>query len=127
MILIWNLDLGHLISTLSYLATPIPKTCRFMICDNLLLAHEGLPQVLVLTVHLVNILVWMGKGNHSETFLLLVLFCWSTPSWLKVIGGGVGVGGPCDYCVSPSPNNCISGFFRLGLNLWSGFGACWDR
>ena len=23
----------------------------------------------------------------------------------------------CDYCVSPSPNNWIFGFFRLGLNL----------
>ena len=80
-----------------------------MICDNLLLADEGLPQVLVLTVHLVNIFVFMGKGNHIETFLLFVLFCWSTSSWLKVIGGGVG--GPCDYCVSPSPNNYIFGFF----------------
>ena len=28
-----------------------------------------------------------------------------------------GVGGPCDYCVSPSPKNWIFGFFRLDLNL----------
>ena len=28
-------------------------------------------------------------------------------------------GGPCDYCVSPSPNNWLLGFFRLGLNLGS--------
>ena len=32
-------------------------------------------------------------------------------------------GGPCDYCVSPSPNNWLLGFFRLGLNLGSGFGT----
>ena len=32
--------------------------------------HVGLPHVLVLAVHLVNLLVWIGKGNHSETFLL---------------------------------------------------------
>ena len=31
----------------------------------------------------------MGKGNHSETLLLLALFYWSTPSCLKVIGGNV--------------------------------------
>ena len=37
------------------------------------------------------------------------------------------VGGPCDYCVSPSPKNWVFGFFRFGLNLGSGFGACWDR
>ena len=36
-------------------------------------------------------------------------------------------GGPCDYCVSPSPKNWVFGFFRLGLTLESGFGACWDR
>ena len=32
-------------------------------------------------------------------------------------------GGPCDYCVSPSPKNWDLGFFRLGLNLGSGFGT----
>ena len=36
----------------------------------------------------------------------------------------VGVGGLCDYCISPSPNNWIFGFVRLGLNLGFGFGAC---
>ena len=29
----------------------------------------------------------MGKGNHSETLLLLALFYQSTPSCLKVRGG----------------------------------------
>ena len=27
----------------------------------------------------------------------------------------------------PSPKNWVFGFFRLGLTLGSGFGACWDR
>ena len=34
--------------------------------------------------------------------------------------------GPCDYCVSLSSNNWISGFLDLVWNLGSGFGACWD-
>ena len=38
-------------------------------------------------------------------------------------GGG---GGPCDYCVSPSPKNWVFGFFRLGLDLGSDLGTCWD-
>ena len=37
----------------------------------------------------------------------------------------MGGGGPCDYCVSPSPKNWVFGFFRLGPDLGSGFGACW--
>ena len=37
-----------------------------MVVDNLLLDHVGLPHVLVLTVHLVNLLGWMGKGDHSK-------------------------------------------------------------
>ena len=31
MIRIGNLDLEHLIDTLNYLATPTPKSCRFLI------------------------------------------------------------------------------------------------
>ena len=46
---------------------------------------------------------------------------------VKSWGWGGGGGGPCDYCVSPSPKNWVFGFFRLGLTLESGFGACWDR
>ena len=46
----------------------------------------------------------MSQGGHSGPLLLFALFYQSTPSCLKVRGwvGGVG-GGPCDYCVSPSP------------------------
>ena len=69
----------------------------------------------------------MSQEGHSEPLLLLALFYQSTPSCLKVVGGGGVVGGPCDYCVSPSPKNWVFGFFRLGLTLGSGFGACWDR
>ena len=37
-------------------------------------------------------------------------------------------GGPCDYCVSPSPspNIWVLGIFRLGQTLGSGLGECWD-
>ena len=44
----------------------------------------------------------MSQGGHFEPLLLLGLFYQSTPSCLKVMGG-VGGGGPCDFCVSPSP------------------------
>ena len=33
----------------------------------------GLPHVLVLTVHLVNLLGWMGKGDHSRHLATLLL------------------------------------------------------
>ena len=58
----------------------------------------------------------MGKVDNSKTFLLIALFYWSTPSWLKV-RGGVGGGGPCDYSDSSSP--LVFGFrdLRLGTEL----------
>ena len=33
------------------------------------------------------------------------------------VGWG-GVGGPCDYCVSPSPKNWVLGIFSLGQDFW---------
>ena len=74
----------------------------------------------------------MSQGGNSEQILFFALFYQRTPSCLKVGGGNEQAamwwgGGPCDYCVSPSPNNWVFGFFRLGLTLGSGFGACWDR
>ena len=46
----------------------------------------------------------MSQGGHSEQLLFFALFYQSTPSCLKVVGGWGGVGGgPCDYCVIPSP------------------------
>ena len=63
MIQIGNLDLGHLIDTLNYLATATPKSC-----NNPLLDHVGLPHVLVLAVHLVILLGWLGQRDSSWTF-----------------------------------------------------------
>ena len=75
-----------------------------------------------------HILAWMGIGDHSETVLLLALFDQSTPLFLKVMGwvcavGHVvmcsrpcgGVGGPCDFSVSPSPFDLDFGT----LGLWT--------
>ena len=67
----------------------------------------------------------MGKGDHSETLLLLALFYQSTPSCLKVMGGGVVVGGgPWDFSVSPSPfgldfGTLDFGTSDLGLTIWN--------
>ncbi len=70
MIQIGNLDLGHLIDTLNYLATLTPKSSRLLIT---FLDHVGPPHVLVLTVHRVNLLGWMGKGDHSRYLATLLL------------------------------------------------------
>ena len=83
--------------------------------DILLLEHVGLPHILDLAVHLVNFFGWMSQGGHSEPILLLALFYQSIPSWLKVIGGGVG--GPCDFSVSPSPFGLDFGTLDFGLGL----------
>ncbi len=71
----------------------------------------------------------MSQGGHSEPILLLALFYQSTPSCLKVVGGVCagghvvmcrrpcgGVGGPCDYCVSPSPFGLDFGTLDLGTS-----------
>ena len=42
--------------------------------ENLLPDHVGLPHVLDLAVHLVQLMTWMGRGGHFETFSLLELF-----------------------------------------------------
>ena len=84
-----------------------------------LLEHVGLPQVLDLAVHLVNIFGWMSQGGHSEPPLLLALFYQSTPSCLKVMGARVVLGGPCDFSVSPSPFGLIFGTLDFGLHTWA--------
>ena len=33
------------------------------------------------------------------------------------VGWGGSGGGPCDYCVSPSPKNWVLGIFSLGQDL----------
>ena len=55
----------------------------------------------------------MSQGGHSEPLLLLALFYQSTPSCLKVMGGG-GVGGPYDFSVSPSPFGLDFGTLDFG-------------
>ena len=57
----------------------------------------------------------MSQGGHSEHLSLFALFYQSTPSCLKVIGWG---GGPCDYCVSPSPFDLDFGTSDSGLTIW---------
>ena len=53
----------------------LPK--KLGVVDNLLLDHVELPNVLDLAVHLVNLVGWMGKRDHSKTILLLEVFYWS--------------------------------------------------
>ena len=50
----------------------------------------GIPPALGLAVHLFNYFGWVSQGDHSEPILLLAFFYQSTPSCLKVSGGGVG-------------------------------------
>ena len=83
---------------------------------KLFLEHVRLPHVLALAVHLVNFFGWMSQGGHSEQLLFFALFYQSTPSCLKVIGGWGGGGGPCDYCVSPSPFDLDFGTLDFGTS-----------
>ena len=66
-------------------------------------------------VSLVNFLGWMSLESYSEPLFLLALFYQSTPSCLKVMGGGVG-GGPCDFSVSPSPFGLDFGTLDFGTS-----------
>ena len=91
-----------------------------MLIDKLLPELVGLPHILNLAVHLVNIFGWMSQGGHSEPLLLLALFYQSTPYCLKVIGWwGGGGGGPCDFSVSPSPFGLDFGTSDSGLTIKS--------
>ena len=42
--------------------------------DNLLPDHVELPLVLDLAVYLGQLMTWMGRGGHTETFSLLEVF-----------------------------------------------------
>ena len=49
-------------------------------------------------------IIKLDLAFNSEPLLQLGLFHQNTPSWIKVMGVVVGWGGgPCYYCVSPSP------------------------
>ena len=63
------------------------------VVDNLLLDHAGLPYVLDLVVHLVNLVGCLVKGGHSMTFLLLALlyFIIKTAPSPRVWGLGMGL------------------------------------
>ena len=58
----------------------------------------------------------MSQGGHSEQLLFFALFYQSTPSCLKVMGGGGWVGGPCDFSVSPSPFGLDFGTLDFGTS-----------
>ena len=103
----------------------VPGYSPFKI-DKLLLEHVGLPQVLDISVHLVNFFGWMSQGSHCEQLLLFALFYQSAPSCLKVGGGGGGgVGWPKILVSAPVPLELIlTGFDWVGSGPW-GFGF-WD-
>ena len=96
------------------------------VVDNPLSDHVGLPHVLDLAVHLVQLMTWMGRGSQTETFSLLELFPYSALSWLKVMGGW-GVGGPCDYRVSFKSKSLYLYFLGTLLVLGLGFGLGLDK
>ncbi len=56
-----------------------PKSYGLLIIFSLIMLDS--PRLLLL------LSTWMGLGDHPETFLPKALFCKSTPSWLKVMGG----------------------------------------
>ena len=66
----------------------------------------------------------MSQGGLSEPLLLLALFTKSSPSPIKVMGGVVVGGRPCDFSVSPWSK---SSFFSFFGGLLFDFGACWDQ
>ena len=86
---------------------------------NLLLEHVGLPHVLVLAVHLVNFFSWVSQGGHSEQLLFFALFYQSTPSCLKVIGGGVGWVAHVIIVSAQGPNPSFFLFLGDFYSTWS--------
>ena len=97
--------------------------------DKLLLEHVGLPHVLVLAVHLVNFFSWVSQGGHSEQLLFSALFYQSTPSCLKVIGGG-GVGWVAHAIIVSAQGPNPSFFLFLGdfYSTWEPVGTrTWTR
>ena len=79
--------------------------------DKLLLEHVGLPNVLDFAVHLVNFFGWISQGGQSEPLLFFAHFYQSTPSCLKVRGGGVvGWGGVVAHVIIVSAQSKELGF-----------------
>ena len=90
------------------------KDLRSTQTDSVATINFNGPGYKVSDMSVVNLLSWVGHGDHSKTLLPLELFCWRTPSWLKVMGWWGG--GPCDYYLSAQSKD-------LGLwilQTWSG-------
>ena len=66
----------------------LPNNLKFWVIDNLLLDHVGLPDILAIAVHLVNLFGWINKGDYSKTFLLEHSLIIEIYGW----GGGFGFG-----------------------------------
>ena len=69
-----------------------------------------------LAVHLSIFLAGWVKGVILSHFFYVALFYQSTPSCLKVMGWWGGVGGPCDFSVSPSPFGLDFGTLDFGTS-----------
>ena len=93
-------------------------------CNICYIASDPPPVLLlVLAVHLVNLLGWMGQGDHSKTFFSISTLLLEHSFMVKSFGWWV-----AHVIIVSAPVQIIGifGFFGLGLNLRSGFGACWD-
>ena len=72
--------------------------------DNLPPYHVGLPHVLDIAVHLVQLMTWMGRGGHTETPASCWVgpaSCWASPASSGVGPAGCGVG-PAGCGVGPA-------------------------
>ena len=70
-----------------------------------------------------NFFSWMSQGGHSEQLLFFALFYQSTPSCLKVVGGGWG-GVVAHVIIESAPVQRIGfwGFLDLVLTLGQDLG-----
>ena len=64
--------------------------------------------------------------TENSLVLLLALFSWSTPSWLKVGGCGGGLVAHLIIVSAPVQRIGFGGFFRLGQDFWVRTWDCWD-
>ncbi len=71
--------------------------------------HVGLPNVLVLAVHLVNLWAGWVKGG-----LKVIAMCWWLGGWVAHV------------IIASVQRIGFLFFLRLGLNFGSALGTCWD-
>ena len=93
---------------------------------NLLPEHVELPSVLDLTVLLIQLTTWMGRGGYNETFFPFNTSSLEYSFMVKSYGWWWGrVGGPCDYSVTPVPIGLGFGTaFRKEIVLRKNFRIC---